>query len=46
MATVYFNSPQLACFFFGMATMTRSTGVLLSIFIAFSMGNKFLRLIA
>ena len=32
----------LACFFFGMSTLTRSTGVLLSIFIAFFVGNAIL----
>lgn len=36
------SSALLACFFFGMSTLTRSTGVLLSIFIAFFMGNAFL----
>ena len=41
------NTPRdstalLACFFFGMSTLTRSTGVLLSIFIAFFLGNKIL----
>ena len=30
------------CFFFGAATLTRATGVLLSIFIAFFVGNSFL----
>ena len=42
-----FDIPQssavlLGCFFFGMSTLTRSTGVLLSIFIAFFMGNTIL----
>ena len=32
----------LGCFFFGMSTLTRSTGVLLSIYIAFFVGNSFL----
>lgn len=36
------SSALLACFFFGMSTLTRSTGVLLSLFIAFFVGNKFL----
>ena len=42
-----FEIPQsagilLGCFFFGMSTLTRSTGVLLSIIIAYFMGNKIL----
>ena len=32
----------LACFFFGLATMSRSTGLLLSVYIAYYMGNKIL----
>jgi len=36
------SSVLLGCLFFGLSTLTRSTGVLLSIFIAFFMGNKFL----
>ena len=36
------SSALFACYFFGMSTLTRSTGVLLSIFIAFFMGNAFL----
>ena len=36
------SAALLGCFFFGMATLTRSTGVLLSVFIAFFLGNKFL----
>ena len=31
---------MFACFMFGCATLTRSTGVFLSIFVAFHMGNK------
>ena len=32
----------LACFFFGMGAMARSTGIILSILVAFYLGNSFL----